>query len=123
MGFAVLAAVGVALTAMGPLALTGGTAFGNDPVPTDGNVVWFVFSLAFPALLVIAALALAAFIATVVVAGRRTLPAWLVIFGWLAVLGGIFGVEFLPMAVVLLWFLVVGIYGAIRPAANSAATS
>ena len=123
MGFAVLAAVGVAASAVGPLALAGGSAFGDDPVPTDGNVIWLVFSLSFPALLVIFGLASSAFIATLLVAGRGALPMWLVIFGWLAVLAGIFGVEFVPMAIVLLWYLVAGIYGAVRPAPVAAAAA
>lgn len=116
MGFALLAAVGVAASTVGPLALTGGNAFGDDPVSTDGQLIWMVFSLAFPAVLVIFGLASSALIATIVVVGRGALPMWLVIFGWLAVVAGIFAVEFLPMAVVLLWYLAAGIYGAIRPA-------
>lgn len=116
MGFALLAAVGVAASTVGPLALTGGHAFGDDPVSTDGQLIWMVFSLAFPAVLVIFGLASSALIATIVVVGRGALPMWLVIFGWLAVVAGIFAVEFLPMAVVLLWYLAAGIYGAIRPA-------
>jgi hypothetical protein len=114
-GFAVLAAVGVAVGAAGPLALTGGHAFGDDPVPTDGNVIWFVYSLAFPLILAVFGLAAAAFIATAVVAGRRTLPMWLVVFGWIAVLGGVAAVAFIPLVLVLLWLIAAGIYGAVRP--------
>jgi hypothetical protein len=121
MGFAVLAAGGVAASTVGPLAITGGHAFGDDPVPTDGNVIWFVFSLAFPALMVVAGLAIAAFIATIAVAGRGTLPMWLIVFGWLAAVAAVFSVEFLPLIVVVLWFLTAGIYGALRPAAGAGA--
>lgn len=119
-GFAVLAATGVALSAAGPLAVTAGHTFGNDPVPTDGNTVWLVFSVAFPALLVTFGLAIAAFIATILVTGRGVLPMWLIIFGWLAVLGAIFAVEFIPAALVILWFLAFGIYGAVRPGMGTA---
>jgi hypothetical protein len=103
------------------LALAGGHAFGDDPIATDGHVIWMVFSLAFPAILVVFGLASSALIATIVVVGRGALPMWLVIFGWLAVVAGIFGVEFLPMGIVLLWYLVAGIYGAVRPAPAPAA--
>jgi hypothetical protein len=120
MGFALLAAVGAATSVMGPLALAGGHAFGDDPVGTDGNVIWLVFSLAFPALLVVFGLASSALIATILVAGRGALPIWLVILGWLAVIAGIFGVEFLPMLIVLVWYLAAGIYGAVRPAPSPA---
>lgn len=116
MGFAVLAAAGVAAGTIGPLALTGGHAFGDEPVTTNGDVIWFTFSLAFPGLLVVFGLAVAAFIATVVVTGRRVLPMWLVVFGWIAVVAAAFSVEFLPVVVVLLWFVAAGIYGALRPA-------
>ena len=115
-GFAILAAVGMAAGAAGPLALTGGHAFGDDPVPTDGNVIWLVYSLAFPMILVVFGLAASAFIATAVVAGRRVLPMWLVVFGWIAVVGGMFGVLFIPIVLVLLWLIAAGIYGAVRPA-------
>ena len=116
MGFALLAAGGIAASMLGPLALVGGHAFGSDPLPTDGNTIWMVFSLSFPALLVVFGLASSALIATIVVAGRGVLPMWLVVFGWLAVVAGLIGVEFIPMALVLLWYLAAGIYGAIRPA-------
>lgn len=122
MGFAVLAAGAIGASVLGPLALTGGTAFGDDPVPTDGNTIWMAFSLAFPALLAVFGLAIAAFIATIVVVGRPVLPMWVVVFGWIAVLGGVLGVYFIPVGVVLLWFLAVGIWGAMRPMTDAATT-
>jgi hypothetical protein len=120
MGFALLAAGGAAGAVVGPLALAGGHAFGDDPITADGNVIWMVFSLSFPALLVVFSLASSALIATIVVVGRGSLPMWLVVFGWIAVVAGIFGVEFLPMGLVLLWYLAAGIYGAVRPAPAAA---
>jgi hypothetical protein len=119
-GFAILAGAGLAVGAAGPLALTGGHAFGDDPVPTDGNVIFFVFSLAFPLILAVFGLAASAFIATVVVVGRRDLPMWLVVFGWIAVAAGIAAVEFVPIVLVLLWLIAAGIYGAVRPVAAPA---
>jgi hypothetical protein len=121
-GFALLAAMGLAGAISGPLALVGGTAFGDDPLPTDGNVIWFVFSISFPALLVIFALSLAAFLVCVALAGRGVLPMWLIIFAWIAAVGAAFGVEFLPMALPLLWLLAAGIYGAIRPGISPTTT-
>jgi hypothetical protein len=116
MGFAVLAAAGVGVGIVGPLALTGGHAFGNDPVPVNGDVIWFTYSITFPALLVMFGLAIAAFIATVCVTGRGVLPMWLIVFGWIAAVAAVFSVEFLPVILVLLWFVAAGIYGAVRPA-------
>lgn len=125
MAFATLAAVGVAAASAGPLAITGGHTFGSDPVPTDGHVIWLTFSLVFPTLFVVASWGLAAFIATVVVSGRGVLPMWLIVFGWIAVVAAVFAVEFLPIIVVLLWFVAAGIYGAVRPvgAAEPATTT
>ena len=65
-------------------------------------------------------LASSALIATILVAGRGALPIWLVILGWLAVIAGIFGVEFLPMLIVLVWYLAAGIYGAVLTAPSPA---
>jgi hypothetical protein len=120
--FAVLAAASAIASMAGPLTLIGGNAFGDDPLPTDGEVIWIVFSLAFPLLLVAFSIASSAFIATVVVVGRGVLPMWLIVFGWIAVVAGIFGVEFLPLGIVLLWYLAAGIYGAMRPGAPEATT-
>lgn len=115
LGFALLAATGIAAVSVGPLTLVGGHVFGNDPIPVDGSVIWIVFSFAFPALLVWFGLAAAAFLATVAVAGRGVLPSWLTWFAWLAALGGVFAVEFIPMILVALWFIAAGIHGALRP--------
>jgi hypothetical protein len=107
MGFAVLAAVGLAAGTAGPLALVGGHAFGSEPLTTDGNVIWLLF--------VVFGLGCSAFIATVLVTGRGVLPMWLVVSGWIAVVAGLLGILFITMVVVLLWFLAAGIYGAVRP--------
>lgn len=119
-GFAMLAAVGLAAGMLGPLALVGGTAFGDDPLINDGNVVWMVFNISFPAVLVMFGLGMAAFLVAVAIKGRGVLPTWLIVITWIAVLGGIFGVIFLPMGLIILWLLIAGIYGAIRPGGDAA---
>jgi hypothetical protein len=122
-GFALLAAVGAAAATVGPLTLVGGEEFSSDPLPTDGHVIWMVFSLAFPFLLVVFGFGMSAFLVSVALTGRAVLPAWLIWFAWLGAIAGIFGVLFIPMAVVLLWLLVAGIYGALRPAGPTPAAA
>ena len=112
--FAVLAAVGVACSAAGPLAIAGGITLGDEPLPSDGTAIWYLTDLMYPMLLLVFGLAVAAFISTLLLAGRRSLPMWLVIFGWVAVLGGVLALMFLPALLTLLWFLAAGIYGVIR---------
>jgi hypothetical protein len=123
-GFALLAAIGLIGGIVGPLAVAGGHSFGGEPTPTDGTAIWMVNDLAFPFLLVIFGLASAAFIAALLLTSRGSLPTWLVVFGWLAALAGVLGVLFLPMIILLLWYLVIAIYGLVRaPAADSTATA
>lgn len=121
-GFALLGAVGIAAAMVGPLAIAGGHSFGGEPLPTDGTVIWFITDLTYPALLVIFGFASSAFITAFLLGtkGRYVVPAWLAGFGWLAVLAGVLGVLFLPMAIVLLWYLALGIYGVRSPAAEPA---
>jgi MFS family permease len=123
-GFALLAAVGVAVAALGPLAVAGGHDFGGEPLPADGTAIWFVTDLMFPSLLAVFGLAVAAFIGSLLLSSRGALPMWLVVFGWLAVVGGILGVLFLPILIVLLWFVASGIHGLVsRPADESPAAT
>jgi hypothetical protein len=113
-GFATLAAVGVAAGSVGPLAIAGGHTFGNEPLPTDGTVIWMFNDLLFPCALLIFGLASAAFIAALLLSARSSLPTWLVVFGWVAVVAGIVGVLFVPLALMLVWYLCLGIYGFTR---------
>lgn len=122
-GFALLAAGAAAAATVGPLTLIGGEEFSSDPLPTDGHVIWMVFSLAFPFILVVFGFAMSAFFVSLALTGRAVLPAWLIWFAWLAAIAGIFGVLFLPMAVILLWLLAAGVYGALRPAGAVATTT
>jgi hypothetical protein len=122
-GFALLAAAGLAASTAGPLALVGGHAFGAEPLTNDGHVIWLIVESGFPLLLVMFGLACAAFIATVVVSGRGVLPTWLIVFGWVAVVAGVLAVEFIPLALVVLWFIAAGIYGFLRPEAPAVAAA
>ena len=122
-GFGVLAAAGIGMAMLGPLAMVGGYAFGDEPLPTNGDVVWAVYEFGLPALLVLTALALAAFLIVWITTARGTLPIWLVVFGWLAVLGCATGLLFITMLVPMVFFLVAGIWGAVTggPAETDAA--
>lgn len=117
--FAGLAAVGVATSMAGPLAVAGGITFGGEPLPSDGTPIWYLTSLMYPMLLLVFGLAVAAFIATLLVTAHGALPTWLVVFGWIAVLGGVLAVLFLPTLLTLLWFLAAGIHGVIRHPASA----
>jgi MFS family permease len=116
-GFALVGAVGIAAAMVGPLAVTGGQSFGSDPASPDGTAVWFVFTLFFPLLFVVFGLASTAFIAALLLTARNALPTWLVVFGWIAALAGIVAVLFLPIVLVLLWYLALAIHGLVRPPA------
>jgi hypothetical protein len=76
--------------------------------------------LAYPFILVVFALVSAALLATVAVdayrSGRR---GWITKSAWVGVLGGVFGVIFLPMVLPLLWYLAVAVTGVLRPGAES----
>jgi hypothetical protein len=116
-------AVGGALNATIP----GAISFGNDraPAASASESVRFLTQLGTPLVLLVFALALAALIATMTVCAlaRVGLPRWLGFAGWVGVLGAIFGVEFLPLVLPLLWALVVGALGLrTGPVASSVAT-
>jgi len=121
-----LATVGAALmiaAGMTGAVVAGDVSAGGDPLPANGGAARVVMSLTFPLLFIAFALVAAALIATVSVVAMRAgvLPRWLGIVGWLAVLGCIGGVIFLPMVLPLLWFLAVAIVGLTRPGVPAAA--
>jgi hypothetical protein len=117
MAFAVLAAGGVAGTVVGPLAIVGGHTFGNEALPTDGNVMWFVSELALPSLLIVYGFAVSALLATFAVVARAALPTWLLVFTWVAAVASLASVEFFPLLFVMIYFLVAGIWGGVRAGA------
>lgn len=109
----VLGAGAMAAAAMASTAVAGPVLFGNEPVPRDGDVIRIVMDLAFPFLFVVFGLTSAALIAVVVVGAMRaaTAPKWVIYTGWVAVLGSLGGVIFIPFVLPLLWYLAVAIMG------------
>lgn len=112
-GLGVLGAGAIASGAMVSAAVAGMVSFGSEPVPKDGDIIRVTMEMAFPFLLVVFGLVSAAIAATVALRGA-TLPRWLRYAAVLAVLGGVFAVIFLPMALVVLWFLALAIIGLTR---------
>jgi hypothetical protein len=115
-GLGVLGAAAIAAGAMAIAVVAGMVSFGGEPVPKDGDTIRVPMGMAFPFLFVVLGLVSAAIAATVALRATA-LPTWLRYAGALAVLGGIFAVIFLPMGVVMLWFLAVAIFGLARPVA------
>lgn len=120
---------GVALAFGGALNATvpGAIAFGGEPVPAEASAdaLRFLTQLGTPLLLLVFPLAMAVLAATLSVCALQGagLPRWLGYAGWLAVLGGVFGILFLPIGLVLLWAIAVGVVGlravpAVPPAAR-----
>lgn len=123
----VLGAAALTTAGMVSADIPGSVSLGNDPMPTSGDVAREIGNLTFPFIYVVFALVSAALIATVIVTARRTgaLPTWLIYTGWLGVLGGLTAVIFLPMLLVVLWYLAAAIVGVAAPgaAANSSAAT
>ena len=111
----VLGAAAMTAGAMTSAVMAGAVSFGGEPVPKNGDTIRVVMDLFFPFLFVVFALTSAAIATVVAVRGNPSLAAWLRYSAWLAVLGGIFAVIFLPMALVLLWYLAVAIVVLLRP--------
>jgi hypothetical protein len=117
---AVLSAVGATLivaAGMVSAVVAGDVSGGGNPLPVNGSAARAVMSLTYPLLFVAFALIAAAIIATSSVVAMRSgaLPRWLVYAGWLAVLGCVVSVAFIPMALPILWFLAVAITGLASP--------
>lgn len=119
----VIGATLMAAAGMTTAGVAGAVSAGGEPLPTNGSAIRVVMDLTFPLLFVAFALMAAALIATVCVVGRGSdvLPHWLVWTGWLAVLGCIFGIVFLPMVLPMLWFLAVAIVGLAKAGAPAVA--
>jgi hypothetical protein len=112
-GLSVFGAGALAAAGMMSADIPGSVNLGTDPLPSSGDVAREIGNLAFPFIYVVFALVSAALIATVIVTAKRTgaLPNWLIYTGWLAVLGGLAAVIFLPMILVALWYLALAIAG------------
>lgn len=116
----VLGAGALTAAAMANAVMAGAVEFGGDKVPRDGDTMRVVMDMFFPFIFVVFALTSVAIIATLAVHARAAgLPSWLGYAAWLAAVGGILAVIFLPMVLVLLWYLAVAIAGVSRPAVSA----
>jgi hypothetical protein len=111
----VFGAAALAAAAMTTAVIPGAVIFGGEKAPTTGDSAHWINELTFPFIAVVFGLVSAALIASVIVAGKATLPKWAVATGWLAVLGSIAAVIFLPLVLPLLWYLAVAITGLRTP--------
>ncbi len=68
-------------------------------------------------------LSLAALIAFLAIGLRtaRSVPSWVAYLDWLGVLGGIGAIESIPLALCMLWFLLIAIVGLVRGPGESIA--
>ena len=117
----VLGAGALAAAAMAVAVVAGAVSLGSEPVPQNGDAMRVVMDLAFPFLFVVFGLVSAALIGTIAVTGRTSgLPSWLLNLAWVAVLGAVLGVIFIPIILPLLWFVLVAILGLRGPATDLA---
>ena len=114
MAFATLAAVGVAGTVMAPVGMVGGYTFGQEPLQTDGSALWAAAQVSMPLLLIVYGFAVAAMLASFAVVARAALPKWLLVFTWIVAVAALASVEWFPMLLTLIYFLVIGIWGGVR---------
>lgn len=121
----VLGASAITAAAMSGAVVAGSISLGEEPLPLSGDAIRVVMGLFYPFLLVVFGLVSAELIATAAVAIKRSglLPRWLLYTGWIAVLGGLAGVVFLPFVLPLLWYLAVSIVGFIRAAPTPTAVT
>ena len=102
----------LAVAALGTASVSASIEFGDAPVVRDADVLRTVESLGIGALVLFGAAAAGVLIIMTSIAGGRAalLPRWLVVTGYIVgvivLLGGLF---FIPLALFVLWMLVVGI--------------
>jgi hypothetical protein len=117
----VLAAVAGGLFAAGGLlqaTIPGGTVFGTLPIPTDADLLRLTVSIGFVLPGVGGMFVAAAAIFTVTRHAQRSgyFGQGMTIFGYVATVAGLVGAFFFPIAIVLIWVLVVSVVLARRPA-------
>jgi len=105
--------------------LPGAIGFGDAPLP-KGEIAYFSAQLGFGAILVGGAFGAALMLVATGIGSARTgaLPRWLAWAGIVvAVIVGPLGAFFMPMVLLVLWFLVAGIVGLRRPFADEVAAA
>jgi hypothetical protein len=119
-----VAASSLVVAALASATVAGSYVFGNQPLPTNADAISVIDNFDQALVAVGFGLSIAALVATVTVVAWRTalLPRWLTYGGVLAVLGGVLGGFFLPLVLVMIWFLGAAIVGLRRPAPDLAGT-
>jgi hypothetical protein len=120
----VVAAGGMVASAMFTADIAGAVTFGqHEKAPVSGDAARWITDLTVPFLIVVFALASGAIIGAIVLATTRSaaFPRWVGYTGWLAGLGSITAVAFIPILLPLIWYLAVAVNGLARPAAFPAA--
>jgi hypothetical protein len=112
----------LAVAGLGTASVSAGVEFGDNPLPRDANIMRTFESLGVGALVLFGAAAAGLLIITASVAGGRSalFPRWLVVSGYVAgvivIVGGLF---FIPLALFVLWMIIVGIVMLRSPARAS----
>jgi hypothetical protein len=93
--------------------LPGTISLGGEPVPADGDAARLIAELGIPFLMIAFGVTVACFIVVVSVVALAgvAVPRWLGYAGFVAAIAGLLAVMFLPLFVVMLWFLAVAIVG------------
>jgi hypothetical protein len=121
-GLAITGAAVIITSALALATVAGSFTFGNEPLPTNPDAIRVINDFGTAILLVGFGLAMAALVATVTVTDWHgdMLPKWLARAGILAILGGLLGVMFIPLVLVMAWFLAVAAIGLRRPVVAAA---
>jgi hypothetical protein len=109
---ALLGVFGAALSAV-----PAGVEFGDSPVPRDADLLRNLEHVGFTALLIYGMATVGLFLVTASIAGGRALlfPRWMVIVGVIfGVAVAVLGWAFIPMALLLLWMLIAGVFFLVR---------
>jgi hypothetical protein len=107
-------------------AVAGAVEFGDIPTAGVGEFARQFEQLGFGTLLLAGMLAAGIFLVTAAVAFRRggDIPGWVAILGYIfGVIVFVLGIFFLPLALLVLWMLIVGIVFLVRSRSTSTATA
>ena len=117
----VLGAASIGGAAILSTSVAGSRTFGNNKVLPDGQTIKVIMDPAFPLLFVDFGLVSAAIMVLVALTSRGMgLPSWLWYGTWVAAVAGVVAVWFFPMVLVVLWYLIVAVMGAMAPGTRAA---